>query len=67
MAEEAVWGVGIIVRWILIFAVILLTIWALYNFLIKPIFGTFGNETDFAKIPAAPLLLIAKSFKRGKL
>lgn len=64
MAEEAAWGIGIIVRWILILAVIFLAIWSLYTFFLKPLAGTFGNESA---IPAASLLLITKSFKRVKL
>ena len=60
MSDETAGGAGIIVRWILIIVVILLTAWALYNFLIKPVFSTFGGE---GAIPAAPLILLTKGFK----
>ncbi len=59
MSEEA-GGAGIIVKWILIIVVIILTAWALYNFLLKPVFSTFGGE---GAIPAAPLILLTKGFK----
>lgn len=64
MAEEAVWGIGIIVRWLLIIAVLLLTIWAIYNFLLKPVMETFGKESI---IPIASIFLSTKSFKRVKI
>ena len=58
--SESAWGMGIIVRWILILAVIILTIWALYNFLLRPVVETFGGD---AVIPAIPILFATKGFK----
>lgn len=46
MAEEATWGVGIVVRLILIVAVIIITLFALYHFLVKPVMETLGNKTE---------------------
>ncbi|OYT41281.1 hypothetical protein B6U80_01635 [Candidatus Pacearchaeota archaeon ex4484_26] len=47
MAEEATWG-------ILIIAVILITIFILYHFLIKPVMETFGNESFGIQNKKAP-------------
>lgn len=60
MSEES-GGAGIIVKWILIIAVLLIVGWALYTFLLKPVFGVFGGEPPAPS--AAPLILLAKGFK----
>lgn len=50
MAEESAWGVGIIVRWILILSVIFLTLFAIYNYLLKPIFSYFGSTEELPQL-----------------
>ena len=59
--SEGSGGAGIIVKWILIIAVLLIVGWALYTFLLKPVFGVFGGEPPVP--PAAPLILLSKGFK----
>ncbi|HIH17482.1 MAG TPA: hypothetical protein HA282_05585 [Nanoarchaeota archaeon] len=66
MSEES-GGAGIIVKWILIITVLLIVGWALYTFLLKPVFGVFGGEPPVP--PAAPGALVIplmKSFKNSQ-
>ncbi|MBU2497112.1 MAG: hypothetical protein KJ767_03580 [Nanoarchaeota archaeon] len=59
MTEEATWGIGVIVKWILIIAVIIITVIILYNFLVKPVMDTFGKEATL------PLFMLIKNFKKS--
>ncbi len=63
MSEES-GGAGIIVKWILIITVLLIVGWALYTFLLKPVFGVFGGEPPVPPgSPGALVIPLMKSFK----